>query len=377
MEKIIVTSTWGSGYVNGGGMQWLNLHYAAGLQALGYEVFWLDVLGPPKKSTDRSPSEMMKDFQAQCEQFGLGDHWAVVYDDREVFGMTEKLLHSLCSDSALLINLCGSLKNDDLLRRIKQRAYFDLDPGFTQIWAQEWDMDLSKHNLFFTVGLNIGQPEFPIPLRDLEWHTFLPPVALEYWPVQTDTTALGKFTTVGQWRGQYAVWNGEMYGPKSDEFLRFIELPKKTTQPLELAMLIHEYEVDDIAALRNNGWGLVNPHEVACGRDGFRSYIQQSRAEFSVAKHGYVKSHSGWLSDRTVCYLASGRPTLVQETGVSQHLPTGKGLVTFTTIEEAVRGIDSINADYPGHSAAARKLAEEKLSAPKVMQSILERAGVL
>lgn len=376
MDKIIVTSTWGAGYLNGGGMQWLNLHYVAGLRALGFEVFWLDVLGPPKKATDHSPAEMVKAFQSQCEQFGLGEHWGVVYDNREVFGMTERLLHSVCGDSALLINLCGALKDDELLRRVKRRAYFDLDPGFTQIWAHEWDMDLSKHNLFFTVGLNIGQPGFPIPLRGIEWHTFMPPVALEYWPAQTDATA-ANFTTVGQWRGQYAVWNGEMYGPKSDEFLRFVELPRKTTQPIELALLIHEFEVNDIAALRDHGWRLTNPHEVARGRDGFRSYIQQSRAEFSVAKHGYVKSRSGWLSDRTVCYLASGRPALVQETGVSSHLPTGQGLVTFTTLEEAVRGIESINADYPGHCAAARKLAEEKLSAPKVMQSILEHSGVL
>ncbi len=273
-------------------------------------------------------------------------------------------VRSLCGDCALLINLCGALKNDDLLRRVKRRAYFDLDPGFTQIWAQEWDMDLSKHNLFFTVGLNVGQPGFPIPFRGIEWQTFLPPVALEYWPVQTDATA-PNFTTIGQWRGQYAVWNNEVYGPKCDEFLKIAELPRRTPQPIELALLIGDSEVTDIAALRDNGWQLSNPHESAGGRDGFRSYIQKSRAEFSVAKHGYVKTQSGWLSDRTTCYLASGRPALVQETGVSKHLPTGNGLVTFTTIDEAVRGIESINADYPAHCAAARKLAEDKLRRPK------------
>jgi hypothetical protein len=376
MDKIIVTSTWGAGYPAGGGMQWLNLHYLAGLRALGFEVFWLDVLGPPGKKATQSPAAMVDAFQAQCEQFGLGENWAVLYDDREVFGMKDRDVRALCGDCALLINLCGALKNDDLLRRIKRRAYFDLDPGFTQIWTHEWDMGLSQHNLFFTVGLNVGEPDFPIPLRGIDWQTFTPPVALEYWPVQTDATA-PNFTTVGQWRGQYAVWNNETYGAKSDEFLRFVELPRKTTQPIELAMLIHEWEADDIAALRNNGWHLVNPHEVAGGREGYRAYIQKSRAEFSIAKHGYVKTRSGWLSDRTVCYLASGRPALVQETGMSQHLPTGKGLVTFTTIDEALRGIESINADYPGHCAAARKLAEDKLAAPKVLHSILERAGVL
>ncbi len=376
MDKIIVTSTWGAGYPEGGGLQWLNLHYLAGLRALGFDVFWLDVLGAPKKSASRSVADMVNTFQEQCDQFGLGENWAVLYDDRQVFGLKERHVRSLCGDCALLINLCGALKNDDLLRRAKRRAYFDLDPGFTQIWAHEWDMDLSKHNLFFTVGLNVGQPDFPIPLRGIDWQTFTPPVALEYWPVQTDATA-PNFTTIGQWRGQYAVWNNEMYGPKSDEFLKLVELPGKTSQSIELALLISELEVNDLPALRKNGWQIVNPHEVAGGRDGFRAYIQKSRAEFSVAKHGYVKTRSGWLSDRTVCYLASGRPALVQETGMSKHLPTGKGLVTFSTIDEALRGIESINADYPGNCAAARKLAEDKLSAPKILQSILERADVL
>jgi hypothetical protein len=375
MKKIIVTSSWGAGYLEGGGMQWINLHYLAGLRALGFEVFWLDVLGPPKKGAPRSLDGMVDGFRMQCEQFGLGDQWAVLYDNREVFGMTERSLQSLCGDAALLINLCGALKDNELLRRIQRRAYFDLDPGFTQIWAHEWDMDLSKHNSFFTVGLNVGQSDFGIPLRGVEWQTFMPPVALEYWPMQTDTNA-ANFTTIGQWRGQYAVWKDEICGPKSDEFLKFVELPCKTTQPIELALLIHETEIDDLAALRKNNWQLVHPHEAAGGRDGFRSYIQRSRAEFSVAKQGYVKTQSGWVSDRTACYLASGRPVLVQDTGFGRHLPTGKGLLTFTTLEEAVQGIESINADYTAHSLAARKLAEEKFSAPKVLQSILDRAGV-
>jgi hypothetical protein len=376
MDKIVVTSAWGAGYPQGGGLQWLNLHYLTGLRALGFEVFWLDVLGPPKKDAGHSLTSMVDGFQAQCEQFGLGDHWAVLYDDREVFGLKMPQVRSLCGDCALLVNLCGALKTDDLLRRVKRRAYFDLDPGFTQIWAHEWDMDLSKHNLFFTLGLNVGQPDFPIPLRGIQWQTCMPPVALEYWPAQSDASAT-TFTTIGQWRGQYAVWNGQLYGPKSDEFLRFVELPRKTTQPIELALLIDAAEVDDIAALHANGWQLVNPHEAARGRDGFRRYIQRSRAEFSIAKHGFVNTRSGWFSDRTACYLASGRPALVQDTGFSKHLPAGHGLVPFTTMEEAVSGIDSINADYPAHCAAARQFAEDYLSAPKVLKSVLERAGVL
>lgn len=350
-------------------MQWLNLHYLAGLRALGVEGFWLDIAG-------KADDGLIRQFQGRCEQFGFGDHWVVLREGKQVFGMTERQLAALCGDCDLLVNLCGALKDHELLRRIRRRAYFDLDPGFTQIWAQQWDMDLSKHNLFFTVGLNVGQSGFSIPTRELNWQTFLPPVALEYWPVQTESPAR-PFTTIGQWRGQEAVWKGEYYGPKREEFLRFIELPGRTTQAIELALLIHESETEDVATLRENGWGMVNPHEAARGLDGFRKYIQQSRGEFSVAKSGYVESRSGWFSDRTVCYLASGRPALVQDTGFGKAIPTGKGLLTFSSLEEAVAGFEAINADYAGHCAAARKLAENRFDAAKVLQSILERARAL
>jgi hypothetical protein len=371
VKKVIVTSGWASGYPEAGGLQWLNLHYLAGLRALGVEAFWLDTLGPVGDAPAR-----VAQFQALCERFELDEHWVVVREGREVHGLSERTLTALCNDCDLLINLCGALKDDDLLQRIRRRAFFDLDPGFLQIWAQEWDMDLSKHNLFFTIGQNVGRPDFSIPTRGLDWQRFLPPVALEYWPEQT-AVPTRPFTTVGQWRGQQASWNNEYYGPKREEFLRFIELPGQTTQPVELALLIHEAETDDLTALRTNGWQLVDPHETAGRLDGFRSYIQQSRGEFSVAKGGYVKSRSGWISDRSVCYLASGRPVLVQDTGISNHLPTGQGFLTFSTPAEAAAGFAAINADYAGHCAAARRLAEEKFAAPKVLQSILERAGVL
>ena len=369
MKKVIVTSGWGAGYPEGGGMQWLNLHYLSGLGALGFEGFWLDVAG-------KIDTEQIEHFQQRCERFGLGDQWIVLRGGKEVFGMNERQLAALCSDCDLLINLCGALKCDDLLGRIKRRAYFDLDPGFTQIWAHDFDMGIAKHNLFFTVGLNVGEPDFQIPLRGIDWQAFVPPVALEFWPTQTEAPTR-PFTTIGQWRGQEAVWQGDYYGPKREEFLKFIELPRKTSQPLELALLIHESEAEDIATLRGHSWQLTNPHEAAGGLGGFRSYIQQSRGEFSVAKSGYVKSRSGWFSDRTVCYLASGRPALVQDTGFTNHLPTGKGLLTFSTVDEAVAGFKSINADYAGHCAAARKLAEVRFASPLVLQSILERAGAL
>jgi hypothetical protein len=312
----------------------------------------------------KTDERLIGQFQAQCERFGSGDRWIVLREGKQVFGTSDRQLAALCGDCDLLINLCGALKTDELLTRIQRRAYFDLDPGFTQAWAHQFDMHFAKHNLFFTVGLNVGEPDFPIPTQEIKWHTFPPPVALEFWPVQTDAPTR-PFTPIAQWRGQVAIWQGEYYGPKREEFLRFIELPKQTSQPIELALLIHESEADDLATLSGHGWQLVNPHEVAGGLDGFRTYVQQSRGEFSVAKGGYVKSRGGWFSDRTVCYLASGRPALVQDTGIGRKLPTGHGLLTFSTMEELVAGPRSDQSRLrrvtaPRHASLRRKSSRRR-----------------
>ena len=378
MKKILIAG-WGIGYPEGGGVQWFGMQYVAGLRALGLEVFWLDLLGSDRvEEHSLTPEAMIDLFRPQFDRFGLGDRWVVRYEDKistRFFGMTEARLHGLCTDCDLLINLSGHLQDDELLRRIKRRAYFDLDPGFTQIWAHQVNMRLERFNLFFTVGLNVGKPEFAIPTRGIAWQPFVPPVSLVDWPVQTQAPSL-PFTTVGQWRGEFASWENQYYGPKSDEFLQLIELPRKTSQPLELALLIHPTETEDIEKLQAHGWILKDPYQVACGIDGFQRYVQQSRGEFSVAKSAYVRLRSGWFSDRTVCYLASGRPALVQETGFGDHIPTGQGLLTFRTIDDAARGLDEIAANYEEHSIAARRIAEEVFAAPKVMHSIIARAGI-
>lgn len=381
--KRIIVAGWAIGYPEGGGLQWIGLQYAAGLRALGLEAFWIDLLGSDRvKARSTTPEAMIERFRPTFVRFGLEDRWVVLYYDqtatgssRQFFGLNDRQLRALCDDCDLLINLSGHFQDADLLPRIQRRAYVDLDPGFTQIWAQQVDMGLQKHNLFFTVGLNIGQPDFRIPTNGIHWHTFLPPVATDLWPGQSQPPTR-PFTTVAQWRGEHAAWQNEYYGPKREEFLELIELPRHTEHPVELALLIHPSETEDIGKLRANGWLLADPHEVAPGLDGFQRYVQQSRGEFSVAKSGYVRARSGWFSDRSACYLASGRPVLVQDTDFSRHLPTGEGLLAFRTLEEAVRGLDAITADYARHCAAARKLAEKWFDAPTVLHSILERAGV-
>ena len=204
----------------------------------------------------------------------------------------------------------------------------------------------------------------------------LPPVVLEQWPARSDP-GCRRFSTVADWRGsQYAVYDGEAYGGKRREFLHLLLLPRRARLALEPAIYVGFADSEDLELLLGNKWQVHDPFLVAGDPHSYREFIRHSRAEFSVAKGGYVKSHSGWVSDRTACYLASGKPALVQSTGFEQRLPTGRGLLTFRTFDEAVAGVEAINADYPAHSRAARQLAEEYFDSDKVLGRLLERVGL-
>jgi hypothetical protein len=210
----------------------------------------------------------------------------------------------------------------------------------------------------------------------VDWVPILPPVVLEHWPAHIDP-ACQRFSTVGDWRGsQYAVFEGESYSGKRREFLRFLLVPRKTRQPVEPALYVGFADSEDLELLLGNKWLVHDPFLCAGDPHSYREFIRYSRAEFSVAKGGYVKSNSGWVSDRTACYLASGKPALVQATGFERQLPTGLGLLTFRTLEEAVAGVEAINGDYLSHCQAARRLAEERFNSDVVLGSVLERVGL-
>jgi hypothetical protein len=300
-----------------------------------------------------------------------------VYNDGErYFGMTEKQLMQVLAEAELLISISGHLPPTSSLMRIPRRAYIDVDPGFVQIWAQEVDMALDRHNFFFTVGQNVGYPEFKIPTLGLHWQPIVPPVVLDLWPPHIDEQCQ-RFSTIADWRGaQYASFEGEHYGNKRDEFLHFLHVPLEAKQKIEPALCISYREYEDLALLNQHNWDVKDPYLYAGDPDSYREFIKFSRAEFSVAKNGYVKSNSGWVSDRTVCYLASGKPALVQSTGFEGRLPTGKGLLTFRTPKEAVEGILDINNDYLAHCHAARQIAEKYCNSDVVLGFILERVGL-
>jgi hypothetical protein len=265
------------------------------------------------------------------------------------------------------------------MSRLRRKAYVDLDPGFTQFWHADGTggARLEGHDVHFTVGENIGLPGCPIPTCGLDWKAVRPPAVLEEWPV-ADAGDADRFTTIGAWRGAFGPveFDGHTYSLKVHEFRKVIELPRRSRQRFEIALDIHPGDERDRAALEANGWTLVDPRATVPGPLEFRDYVQRSGAEFSVAQGIYVETSSGWFSDRTVRYLASGRPVLVQDTGFSANLPVGEGLLAFTDLDGAVRGAERIAADYEHHRRAARAVAEAHFDSDTVLSRFLEEAGI-
>jgi hypothetical protein len=226
------------------------------------------------------------------------------------------------------------------------------------------------HDVFFSVGLNIGTPESPIPDCGIEWHHTLPPVVLDDWPVQVDPSCK-RFTTIASWSGYGDLCHkGEWYRSKYEEFKRFAQLPHHIDQEFEVALKAYRDDDAGIRLLRANGWHLSSTSDLA-DLSGYQQYIARSRGEIGIAKHAYVKGRSGWFSDRAAHYLAAGKPVLAQSTGFERHLPTGSGLLTFRDMEEAVAGIESINRNYEGHCRAAQAFAEDYLDYRKVLPKML------
>ncbi|MHC5211136.1 MAG: hypothetical protein ACYTG2_10500 [Planctomycetota bacterium] len=378
MKVLIVTRDWAS-WPHFAGSTWVPMQYVLGFRQLGIEAVWIDHLSAVDAAGPvLGPDYMLGRFAATADDFGYADRWCVVYDGGKRFhGLDAQHARELVEDAALLLSLSGrGLPTTLPLDRVPVRAYVDVDPAFTQVWATQTDMGLSDYNLHFTVGRTLGQPGCRAPDLGLDWIPIFPPVALDAWPARIDPRCT-RFTTIGDWWGdQMTGWEGECYAGKREEFLALLDLPQRSGKALELALSIYQGDHEDIGLLTRHGWTLHDPARVAGDPHAYREFIARSRAEFSVAKSGYVKSQCGWLSDRTVCYLASGKPALVQSTGLEAALPTGTGLLTFRTPADALAGLADIDARYVEHATAARHLAEEHFDARKVLAGMLAHAGL-
>jgi hypothetical protein len=362
------------------GMAWNWMQHAVGFQRLGHDVYYLEQVEPQWcQDSHGNPcrfevSENRRLFQSIMEQFGFMERACQVYHGGEAtFGMSLEALAAVCRQTDLLLNISGHVKMPLVLESVQRRVYMDQDPVYTQLWRDAYGRDLNfkLHDAFLTVGLNIGTASSPIPSGGVEWCHSLPPVVLDCWPAPAGPSD-GNFTTIASWAGlRDLCYRGESYGSKEEEFKRFAALPTKVNQAFEASLRRHKSDAEGVRLLRANGWILTEAKQIT-DLSAYQDYIARSRAEIGIAKSAYVKGRSGWFSDRTCHYLANGRPALVQSTGFEQHLPTGHGLLSFSTLEEAVEGVEQINRDYGSHCRAAREIAEEHLDYRKILPKLLE-----
>jgi hypothetical protein len=279
-------------------------------------------------------------------------------------------------DCDLLLNFQYAL-SPDVVRCFRRSALVDIDPGLLQMWVKHGELQMTAHDTYFTIGETVGQPGTPIPDLGLRWHHTPPVVSLPAWPIANAVKDDAPFSTVSHWYAQEE-WVTEDDGPgycndKRAGFLPFLDLPRRTPQSLELALCICP-NPQDLAELTSRGWRVRHSTDVAATPQAYQHYIQQSRGEFSCAKPSYVRLNSAWISDRTICYLASGKPAVVQNTGKSRFLPDRRGLFRFNAPNDAVECLAIATADYDRHGREARALAEEYFDARKVAAKVLETA---
>jgi len=353
-----------------GGATWAVLQYLTGLEELGHEVVLVEPV--PVESLDPGGAvatyfEGLPSIEGRAALLGRGTE--------QTAGTPYADLLAFARSADLLLNVSGMLRDERLLESIPVRAFLDLDPGFNQVWqATGSDMGFDLHTHFVTVGVRIGAEDCPIPTLGRNWIPTLPPVVLARWPAADAAPARDAFTSVGHWRSYGSIEHeGVHYGQRAHALRPLFELPTRTRAGFELALGVHPDEVEDLRALREKGWGLLDPYEVAGTPGDYAAFVRGSKAELCVAKSGYVNSRSGWFSDRSACYLASGRPVVAQDTGFAHSLPVSEGLLGFDGVEEAAAMVEGVEAEPDRHGRAARQLAEEYLDSRKVLQRLLER----
>ncbi len=357
------------------------LQYLLGLRALGVEAHWLELLWA---GGDRRRAQFAGAFRGAVERLGVAEWVTLVCFPEssrdgpsgqvEHHGLAPAELRARTRD-ALLLNLANSV-TAPLRTGFARTALLDVDPGPFQLWAREHRLGVGEHDVHLTIGQNLGATDSPVPLGAVAWEKVWPAVHLPAWPDQGGAGGTCYTTVTQWWTQQYAFLDGETYDcNKRPGFLALLDLPGRVPVALELAANLHREETEDRTLLARHGWRLVDPGEAAGTPEAFRRYVQGSRGELSAAKPAYVKARPGWVSDRTICYLASGRPCVVQATGAERHLPPSPGLRFFHSLDEAADALRAVEADYAAAARAARRLAEEVFSTGVVLPALLAAAG--
>ncbi len=360
---------------NRGGHAMSNLQWLHGLERLGHRILFIDYLedySQPAIST----------FQRIICEWWHPDQCALILtrSTESLYGLSTGQVRRFAAEADALITLNVPCNREPLplLEQVRPRILVDRDPGFTQLWVTETGQDATdiygEQDLYFTFGGNIGSPRCSVSTLGICWLPTYNPVILNWWLPREEITH-NRFTTVaGWWEGGYYLLEGRVVGPKSEQWRKFIDLPKRIGESVEIALEI-EPDDPDISYLQDHGWRVQSP-KVVGSPALYRDYVCASAGEFSCAKGVYVETQCGWFSDRSACYLAAGRPVVVQATGFERLLPTGKGLFAVTTVEEAAEAIKAIRRDYGTHSAAARAIAAEYFDSDKLLSRLLAEADI-
>lgn len=367
-----------------GGLAWHHLQYVAGLAQLGHDVLFLEdsedfesCYDPSQDAITTDPTYGLRFAADAFDKLGLGDRWAYydAHTERWLGAAADRAL-AFCRDSDLLLNVSGVNPVRPWLADIGARALIDTDPLFVQIrnLTGDWpEADRAgAHTHFFSFGENVARGTSAVPDDGVAWQATRQPILLDAWEVTPGNPAAA-FTTVMQWESYSTVeYGGVRYGMKSDSFREYLDLPAAATDAKFEVALGGDWEPREM--LRRRGWGVRHSLEPTRDPWTYQRYIAGSKAEFSVAKHGYVRARTGWFSERSAAYLASGRPALVQDTGFSEWLESGTGVIAFETLDEAVAGAAEISARYDEHCRAAREIAETHFDSRQVLSDLVERA---
>jgi hypothetical protein len=372
-----------------GGVAWDYIQYPLGLARLGHDVTYLEDSGcwPYDLETDGTttdPTASVRYLAQLMERFGLANRWSyrlVLLDGRDIhFGLSEKAVAARLAESDLFLNVSGASFIREPHLAARRRVYIDSDPSWLQLDAALGKPDtlarLGQYHLHFTFGELIGSAECRLPPGPFRWRPTRQPIVLDLWPVAPHPPPGAPFTTVMNWTSYETVeYDGRRYGQKDVEFLKILDLPARCPdEHFTPAISGGRGARRPDRLLREHGWDFVDSRTVSTTPDQYRDFLARSKAEFSVAKEGYVVGRSGWFSCRSACYLALGRPVLLQDTGYSHVLSTGQGVLPFHDLDSAAEAVRAVSRDYAAHSRAARWLAEEAFDAGAVLRRLLTEA---
>jgi hypothetical protein len=384
-QRIVVVGTFGN--VPYAGMAWMHCQFLVGLARLGHEVSYIETTTawpyhPTDMTATNKPGYTLGYIQQVLDGFGLGDRWAyrTAYADGAWHGPLRTKALELIKSADAVFNITGSTTPEDIGVPCRL-VHIGTDPVLQELRVANGDLclleRLQAHQAHFSYGENIGSFDCPVPALPFATKPMRQPVVLDYWSGETPSRRV--FTTVTNWevKGYDCEYKGKVYTwSKHYEYLKILDLPRRTDAKLELAIGLSGVTADVQALLRNNGWQVIDAYKMSLDPWSYRDYICASGAEFSVAKDMVVRLRSGWFSERSACYLAAGRPVVTQDTGFSRVIPTGEGLFVFQTMDDILAAIDAINSDYERHGRAARAIAEQYFKAETVLAKVLDHLGL-